>query len=191
MDQGRVPDGRGEVGAVIIPAGGFILGENDRFGDCFFVAIANAYLAATGNRMADVEIMAAANIMEGLNPYDRTTDVGEPFQKGIDFIAANGWPGNPSIRPSFLPVTADEILASDDPGDGWLAALMLPVARGEYDWTDSAVWCQRTGVYGHAVFLPAPLTCVTWGKPQGYSAAWLRRYLAVGVRPVWGDEAIG
>jgi hypothetical protein len=161
------------------------LGANDRFGTCFFAMFGNWLDLYTNEVMPDGEIENAAREMEGFNARDPSTDHGVLMQQGIDYILANGWPG-------------DSILKPDRVDEAYVGAVVAAVARygcafaglalpADQDLSDAALG--RTGVSGHAVFVvdatPEIVTFITWGGPREVTMAWWRQFARQLFGPVW------
>jgi hypothetical protein len=164
------------------------LGANNRFGTCFFAMFGNWLALHTGEIMPDGEVENAAREMEGFNPYDRATDHGEMMQAGIDYILANGWPGDPTLKPARVDGIdpAGVVAAVQRYGCGF-AGLALPP---DQDFSDAAL--SEQGTEGHAVFVveatPDQVTFITWAYPQTVSMAWWLRFARQLFGPVWAAD---
>lgn len=149
------------------------------WGVCWWAMCGNKEVLETGQRMPDVEIMSAARAMEGLNPYDRSTDHGELMEVGFRYLMTEGWPGDPTLKPVSWRRTATVEEAIAEAGSAEVA-LMLPSLDGGWCFTDEAVAAGVQGTGGHAVLAvcadPDWVTFITWGAPQRVSRAWWSRY---------------
>lgn len=154
-------------------------GGNTIWGSCFLAIFGNRLAQTTGQVMSDAEVLEAANKIEGLNVLDRSTDRGITFESGLTKLQASGWPPDPMLTvKSWRAITAAEIAATLNAGImvGRAIALPMNAAGDDYDWTDDALIRRAPGIYGHAVYAPDPLVCITWANPQGATEAWWGEY---------------
>ena len=160
------------------------MGANDRFGTCFYAMAGNWLSFYTDEIMSDGEIENAARVMERFSAYDPSSDHGILMQQGIDYILANGWPGDPMLKPDRVDVQDPAaIVATVRRYDCAFIGLALPE---DQDFSDAALG--QEGVSGHAVFgveaTPDAVTFITWQRPQVVSMAWWRRFARQSFGPV-------
>jgi hypothetical protein len=163
----------------------WVLGENDRFGDCFFVMIANWHLCVSDGaeiaRMPDGEIERDYSIMAGFTPMNGATDHGEAITAGFNWLVQNGWPTDPDIRPtSWHPVSLADVPAALAQYKCLPAWVKLPSRDGEWDLSDDAVVAKVTGSGPHAVLVVEAdddgYWLITWARPRKVSKAWWAAY---------------
>lgn len=145
--------------------------------------------------MPVAEIENAAREMIGFSPYDETTDRGEVLEIGFRYIHDHGWPGDETLTiSSWRSVTLDEtpdVIARRNATEAWV---MLPMNEDgdDYDWSDAALDRNAEGKYAHAILIVEAnqygFTAITWGRPQGFSWAWARKYLGGAYETVWEDN---
>lgn len=156
------------------------LGENDRWGSCWFAGIGNWDILHGGIPMPDVEIESAARAMEGWSSRDPSTDHGMNMEAGFTRLVAEGWPGNPMLRPMSWSRTNDFAATIRDHRCA-LAWCMLPRGpAGDWDLTNQAVRTEAEPEGGHAILLvqatPEWITMITWGEPRIVSVGWWSIY---------------
>lgn len=174
----------------------WVMGANDRFGVCSFVACANHVVMLGKGVMSDGEVLNAARMIEGLNDHDPSTDRGQNMEALFNYIQANGWPGDPTltirswepVSLERLPITIGQQLAAPC----W--AMLPKTADGaEYDFSDSAVERGAVGEAAHAMCIVEAddqhLVLITWARPVTVSRAWARAYLRQAYSVEWQDIA--
>lgn len=163
----------------------WVMGENDLFGDCFFVMIANWELCNRDGdpsaRMDDGEIEEAYSCMAGFNPMNEATDHGEAITDGFDYLVANGWPSEPTLRPTaWHPVFPKDIPSALAANKCLCAWVKLPMKDGEWDLSDDAVKAGVQGTGPHAVLVVEAdddgYWLITWQTARKVSKAWWAAY---------------
>lgn len=166
-------------------------GGNARYEDCFVTMFGNRLAQTTGQVMSNAEVLRAGDVLS--NVATPSAIEGTTFEAGLTKIQASGWPPDPMLTvKSWRTITAAEIAATLNAGlmVGRAVALPMNAAGDDYDWTDDALARKAPGIYGHAVYAPDPLVCITWANPQGATKAWWDEY----GRGVWAidfGEAFG
>lgn len=178
-----------------IPSG-WCLGANDQFGTCAFAACGNHAVLLGKGVMPDGEVLNAARQIEGLNTQDKSTDRGQNVEALLDYIKANGWPGDPTLTIAAWSKVdlADiaEVITRRLAAPSWL---MLPMTAdgSDYDFSDEAMLRGQQGAFAHAVLVVESdgrnLTFITWARPQTVSLSWAQCYFWQLYDVEWMDVA--
>lgn len=174
----------------------WVMGANDRFGVCSFVACANHIVMLGKGVMGEGEVLNAARVIEGLNDQDPSTDHGERMEDLFRYIQQNGWPGDSTLTiNSWRPVPLTDlraVIAKRQAAPCWM---MLPKTEDgtDFDFSDDATFRGARGEASHAVCLVEcdgrNLTMITWARPVTVSVSWAQCYLRQAYDIEWADIA--
>ncbi len=135
--------------------GVFPVWANDKYGDCFWAAMANLLQVDSANSgqmiaLAESDVLAAYSACTGFKPDDPSTDQGTDMLDGLRFMQSTGIAGNKiggfmSVNPS----DQREIVSAL-----WLFGHLIFGVSFYNDWEDKNVWTlpDTSGVAGgHAI----------------------------------------
>lgn len=162
---------------------------NDTVGDCTVASAGHLEMLWTSQASVeypptDASILAAYSAITGFNPADPSTDQGAAMVDVLNYWRNAGISGhriNSYINAN--PQNTDQVKASIALFGGLYAGVMLP--QSAIDAAQSGtIWSDVTDnniLGGHAFPVVAydtnGLTCITWGKKQGMTWAWLAKYM--------------
>lgn len=188
----------------------FCLGENDTFGTCAFAGIGNGHVIVTtvvkgvGEVMSDGEIEAMDHAVTGFMPTDPASDHGAALSAVLDYWAANGWAGDPTLVPLDRQAIEKRQIADAVDAMGWAYCwFQLPMIDDDPDLSDASVNQGIEGSAAHCMTVtdaaPGLFWVATWGERRAVTAAWMDRYWRGGfavlhrdwVRPVAAGTALG
>lgn len=181
------------------------LGENDRYGTCSFVGVANLHVAVTAHDseaqvMSDGEIEFADGLITGFDPLNRLTDRGADCTKILDYWRDVGWPGDSTMRATaWRQVDEIEIPAAIYHCCGLYVWMMLPrLGTDDYDFSDNALLAGTPGEAAHCVYMAGysasvdSFHLVSWQQIYTVSRRWWQVYgrqaFAV-LHPAWTPPA--
>lgn len=178
-----------------VPATAWILGENDKIGDCTCVAVANAILfhstlAGKPVHMTDALIVELYKRF-GYNPAIPSTDQGaieETVLKSWLTKAVDTGSGGDTLK-AFFPINPQKmanVRRACYLATGLYIGVQLPLsAEGASEWTVSDASLSGAAAPGswggHAVFLPGfdadGFTVITWGAPMPVTDEFMFSYV--------------
>ena len=167
-------------------------------GDCALAGVAvwdTVVRSRTGDPaalMSTVEVQHAYTALTGWNPHDVLTNHGARLEDVMAYMAANGWPGDPLLKPAALwsvPVQGCSVflaaLRATGSVYGWY---VLPMRGGDWDFTDASVNEGVAGTGAHCMTAidadMSGVTVVTWGREVTVSWDWFAAY-ARGMYAMW------
>jgi hypothetical protein len=187
----------------------WVLGQNDRYGDCTIVASANAILGWTANggspfRVSDDRILARYSALTGFDPNKPATDQGAIETDVLGKWSAAGWDiggqtGDTMLWASVNPVDLTAVKSTINLFGGVYIGLALPLSAQNQEiwdvpassltgdgkpgsWGGHAVWCAGYDQSGPVFITWGDVKRATWK----FWAAYCDESYALFSRLHWG-----
>lgn len=162
---------------------------NDSVGDCTAAAAGHVAMAVDKYgqgrdlTLTDADALTMYEAVSGYNPADPSTDVGATLQDALDFWRKVGIAGNRIAAFAFVDAQdLDLVRACIATFGAVYTGFNVPAsAMDQFNRGQPWALAGRSRILGgHCVpigaYDTAGFTCVTWGRPQGMSVAFFRRY---------------
>jgi hypothetical protein len=174
---------------------------NDQYGDCVWAMIGHTIEAATTYgqgktvKVTDADVLKGYSDVTGFNPNDPSTDQGTVIQDALDYWRKTGVGGHRILAFAQVDHTnPDEVDAAlylfghVQVGINFPASAMTQFDNGQ-PWDV----VKRTSIEGgHAIDMGSKNEVVTWGRRQGFTQAFWKKYVEeawVAITPEWVSAA--